>query len=246
MLNGGLVSAVATTGAVVAGVALFEAALVPAVVIGAAAILVPKVLPRNFQPFGRRRSKRAARGAAAGDTASGFRRILPDSLSDLTHVKMSRTLVKTITFRVIVTSLDFTANYLILQQASTAAGLSAISIVGGPLFYFLHESAWNYLVGKGHIKVKPESRFMNQPIVKTVTYRTFATIIEFTTNYVVVGDLATAALLSSFGFFLGPFVYYGHELAWEHFGEKNNRDGTARWSRPAPVVIDVEPVPSAV
>jgi hypothetical protein len=36
---------------------------------------------------------------------------------------------------------------------------------------------------------------------------------DFTTNYVVVGDLATAATLSAFGFVVGPFIYLGHEMA---------------------------------
>jgi uncharacterized membrane protein len=46
---------------------------------------------------------------------------------------------------------------------------------------------------------------------------TIATVVDFTTNYVVVGDVATAAGLSAFGFFLGRFVYFGHEKAWDHF-----------------------------
>jgi hypothetical protein len=33
-----------------------------------------------------------------------------------------------------------------------------------------------------------------------------------------VGDVATAEGLSAFGFVLGPFVYLGHEKAWDYFG----------------------------
>ena len=42
-------------------------------------------------------------------------------------------------------------------------------------------------------------------------------MMDFTTIYVVVGDLATAAGLSAFGFVVGPFVYIGHEKAWDYF-----------------------------
>jgi uncharacterized membrane protein len=225
----GLVTGVAAVGAIAAGAVVLEAALVPGLVIGAAAVLAPRVLP-----LGRRAAKKAR--SALKDT-------LPKSLGDLTHIQLSQSVVKTITFRVIVTTLDFTANYLILQEPTTAAGLSAISIVGGPLFYFTHETVWNYLVGSGKVQLAsrlPQSLAKNHPLVKTITYRAFATIVEFTTNYVVVGDVATAALLSSFGFFLGPFVYYGHELAWERFGAPEQ--SAARRRRP-PVIIDVEPVP---
>ena len=52
-------------------------------------------------------------------------------------------------------------------------------------------------------------------LAKTITYRTIATIVDFTTNYVVVGNIAEATILSATGFFLGPFVYFGHEKAWE-------------------------------
>lgn len=242
-LGRGLLAGAATTGVVAAGVVLFEAAFVPGLVIGAAAVLAPQLLQRR-----RPRAK------------PGLRSILPKSLGekigekigDLTHIRFTRSLAKTITFRVIVTSLDFAGNYLVLGEPTTAAGLSAINIVGGPLYYFVHETTWNYLSGSGKVDRAAQAgalRFLaNRPLAKTITYRTFATIVEFTTNYVVVRDLGTAALLSSFGFFLGPFVYYGHEFAWERLGTKNAAESVAPRRRPygrPPVIIDVDPVPVA-
>ena len=56
-------------------------------------------------------------------------------------------------------------------------------------------------------------------LAKTITYRTIATIVDFTTNYVVVGTVAAAMILSATGFVLGPFVYYGHEKAWEYLAD---------------------------
>jgi uncharacterized membrane protein len=236
-MNPSLTSTVATVGAFAVGAALFEVALLPGLAIGVAAVVAPRVLPMI-----RRQVKPADPAPQARPHRP--RRLLPTSLDDLSHIRFSRALVKTVTFRVIVTSLDFTANYLVLRDPGVAAGLSAISIVGGPLFYFMHESAWNYLVGSGKLKLAalrlPAALAKNHPLVKTITYRTMATIIEFTTNYVVVGDLATAALLSSFGFFLGPFVYYGHELAWERFAAPE----PAARRRRSPVIIDVEPEPA--
>ena len=46
---------------------------------------------------------------------------------------------------------------------------------------------------------------------------------DFTTNFVVVGDLATAAMLSASGFILGPFVYLGHEMVWDYYGSPGAR-----------------------
>ncbi|HTR87348.1 MAG TPA: DUF2061 domain-containing protein [Reyranella sp.] len=231
VINPTLTNAVIAVGAVAAGAAILEAALLPGLAIGVAAFVAPRLMPR-------RPRKAKPRPPEAEPTPEAKphrpRRFLPESLEELTHIRFSQSVMKTITFRVIVTSLDFTANYLILQNAAVAAGLSGISIVGGPLFYFIHESGWNYLVGSGKVAAT------HPALVKTITYRTFATLVEFTTNYVVVGDVATAALLSSFGFFLGPFVYYGHELAWERYGTREQ----ANRKRPPAVIIDVEPEPA--
>jgi hypothetical protein len=40
---------------------------------------------------------------------------------------------------------------------------------------------------------------------------------------VVIGDLVTAAGLSAFGFVVGPFVYLGHEMAWDHYNSPGER-----------------------
>ena len=49
-------------------------------------------------------------------------------------------------------------------------------------------------------------------------------------------DLAAAVGLSAFAFVIGPFVYWGHEKAWDHFGERKQADGGADNTRllPAP------------
>jgi uncharacterized membrane protein len=58
---------------------------------------------------------------------------------------------------------------------------------------------------------------MSRALAKTITFRTIATIMDFSVTYIVVRDLATAAGLSAFGFVVGPFVYYGHEKLWDRF-----------------------------
>jgi uncharacterized membrane protein len=44
------------------------------------------------------------------------------------------------------------------------------------------------------------------------------TSIEFTVNYIVIGELATAAGLSALAMVVAPLFYLGHEAAWNHFG----------------------------
>jgi uncharacterized membrane protein len=107
----------------------------------------------------------------------------------------------------------------------------------GPLFYLAHEAAWNYLgpPAGGDVNVKvnlpgqtdttdptaPKQIQMSRALAKTITFRTAATIMDFTTNYVFVGDVAIAAGLSAFAFVVGPFVYLGHEKLWDYYGARS-------------------------
>lgn len=59
---------------------------------------------------------------------------------------------------------------------------------------------------------------LSRTIWKTITFRGLVTTLDFSANYVALGSAAAAAGLSAFGFVIGPFVYLGHEMAWEKFG----------------------------
>ena len=103
--------------------------------------------------------------------------------------------------------------------SGTAAGLSSFALVVGPLFYLAHEGAWNYLgPARRHRSDRrawaaaagdtPTRGFtMSRALAKTITFRTIATVMDFSVTYFVVRDLAIAAGLSAFGFVVGPFVY---------------------------------------
>ena len=223
-----------TTGlTVLVGVALFEAALIPAVVVGGAAVLAPRYLPvlrRRLQPA---RHAKTGRRPAQARTAPGKPEI-GAPLAPLAGFGIRRAIAKTVTFRIIVTTLDFTANYIVIGELATAVGLSTFNLIAGPLFYLAHEATWNYLGPSKNVPVDVQISLrlcqgettrvgggggikISRALAKTVTYRAIATITDFTTNYVVVGDAVIAAGLSAFGFVLGPFVYFGHEKVWDYY-----------------------------
>lgn len=235
-LTNPLIATAATIGAVVAGAALFEAALIPGVLIGGTAVLAPEYLPK------------LGRGLRSLLNSSFWRRAEPEVSSVQTDIQLSfvplrftvkQAIAKTITFRIIVTTLDFSVNYVVLGELATAAGLSAFALVAGPLFYLGHETAWNYFGVSDErvdltnlLPVGPDAEApadarggftISRALAKTITYRTIATVVDFTTNYVVVGDLATAVGLSASGFILGPFVYWGHEKVWDRYGSPQER-----------------------
>lgn len=234
------------------GAALIEAALIPGLMIGGAAVLAPAVLPK----LGRRPQRRetpVARVARSAEPASVRRSGFLAPIRAVRKLEIKQAVLKTITFRVVVTAFDFGANFLILGDPTAAAGLSAISLVAGPVFYFAHETLWNYYgpaegpvavripvlrrAGRDDAPEEPRVLPVSRAIAKTISFRTAATVMDFTVNYVIVGDAATAAVLSAFGFVLGPFVYLGHEMAWDAFQRASRLDSapgarTSKSNRP--------------
>ena len=232
-----LLATAASIGVVVAGAALFEVALIPGVLIGGTAVLAPHYLPKLgrgvrslFNSSFRWRAAPAAPRPVRSDIDTSF---VPMRFT------VKQAIAKTITFRIIATTLDFSVNYLVLGELATAAGLSAFALVAGPLFYLGHETAWNYfgaadkrvdlaalLPVRADVAVSaaaPRGLTISRALAKTITYRTVVTIVDFTANFVVVGDLVTAAGLSASGFILGPFVYLGHEMVWDRYGSPGER-----------------------
>ena len=206
-------------------------------VIGGAAVLAPKYLPklrRGFKPLFGSSVRRPPRPKAPPPSRQAVN--APAAAPGGFAIKQA--VAKTITFRIIVTTLDFTTNYIVIGELATAAGLSAFALVAGPLLYLAHEMAWNRFgpsseagvpvrlpllsdatvpqTGRGELTI-------SRALAKTITFRTIATAVDFTANYVVVGDLATAAGLSAFAFVVGPFVYLGHEKLWDYYGSPRDR-----------------------
>src|SRR6516164_10352634 len=127
---------------IAAGAALLEVALVPGIVLGAAAVLAPEYLPKL-----RRHLSPPFNPSRVGTPRPAVPVLRPRHLrlpSSLAPFKIKQAVATTITFRIIVTTLDFSSNYLVIGEVATAAGLSTFSLVAGPLFYLAHETAWNY------------------------------------------------------------------------------------------------------
>ena len=253
----GVVGTVATLGAVAAGAAIVEAALVPGVLIGAAAILAPRLLPRGFlRGLGRRVRRTAPAPAARAPTVLSAAADAGEPASfDTWHA-----VAKTLTYRVMVTTVDFGANYVVIGELATAAGLSSLSLVAGPIAYFAHEAAWHYygppsarhsdpreaavhvpIPEMGEGKQNGRTRFasikVSRALAKTVTYEGVTAVSEFGANYFVVRDLAAAAGLAAFSVLIAPIVYYVHEKAWDYY------DATGTRSRAGPPALKLLAAP---
>jgi uncharacterized membrane protein len=243
----GVVGTVATLGAVAAGAAIVEAALIPGLLIGGAAVLAPRLLRRDLLSGFKDRSRRTAQSPgpsppSAHDTEA--------AASGEPVFDTWRAVVKTLTYRVMVTTADFGANYFVIGELATAAGLSSLSLVAGPIAYFAHEAAWHYygpvsakhsnpLEATVHLRIpgtaggeqNGRTRFanlkMSRALAKTVTYEGVTAVSEFSVNYFFVRDLAAAAGLTAFSIVISPFVYYVHEKAWDYYDATKARSPAA-------------------
>jgi uncharacterized membrane protein len=250
-VGSGAVGSVATLGAVAAGAAILEATLIPGLLIGGAAMLAPRLLPRKTLNGLWERRRRTAPSPAPAPSTPTARSTQPPSSADAASFDTWRAVVKTLTYRVMVTTVDFGANYFVLGELATAASLSSLSLVAGPIAYFAHEAAWHYYGSVSARRDDPHAAIVQVPIVqvpipgatqredngrarfasvtvsralaKTVTYEVVTGVSEFSVNYLFVRDLVAAAGLTAFSIAVAPFVYYVHEKAWDYYDTSKAR-----------------------
>jgi uncharacterized membrane protein len=235
-----ILGSVATLGAVAAGAAILEVALIPGLLIGGAAVLVPRLLPRDaLRGLGDRVRQAAPRPVMVASMPAAHSADVP-AFSAPASFDTWRAVVKTFTYRVMVTTVDFGANYFVIGELATAAGLSSLSLVAGPIAYFAHEAAWHRYgpasarhpnpleatvhvpipgaaAGEGNGRARLASVEVSRALAKTVTYEVVTAVSEFGANYVFVRDLVAAAGLTTFSIVIAPFVYYVHEKAWDYY-----------------------------
>lgn len=228
---------VTTMGLVVIGGVFVEAALIPGILLGCSAFIAPKVLRAIL------RSKKSKIQEFHDPVISNTKPVRSPLFAE--HIIMpTRSIAKMCTFRATSTGLDFAWNYAILGDVGVAAGLSSVSLVVAPLFYLIHETVWNIysvqysgsrriihdksqfggsLLSTNQFRITTSSD--NSKILKTITYRLFATVSEFGTNYVFARNLPQALSLTAFSATMGPFIYYGHEIIWEKLDTMAGRAG---------------------
>ncbi len=242
-----VVGMAAVFAAVAVGAATVEFALVPAMLIGGAAWLAPKALGKL-----RRRTKTASvrnRETPSASSKPGDHR--HSGFFNWRDVAITQSASKTVTFRVISTGLDFGWNYLLLGEVATAASLTGFSLIAAPTFYFLHETIWNRYWPRGAVDSEARTAFqissdtrrfaISKTMAKTITFRTFASISEFSVNYFVVRDVVLATKLSAFSIVAGPFIYVAHERAWVNYSRRKVRSKVGAKSAPSRLL----PAPSA-
>lgn len=235
-----IVGRVALLGAVAAGAAIVESALVPGLLIGGAAVLAPRLLPRGLLRGLEDGLRRTARSLVTAPSAPSAHSEAAQASGESVSFDARRAVAKTVTYRAIVTTVDFSVNFFVIGELVTAAGLSGLSLVGGPIAYFAHEAAWHYwgpasarqsnpleatvhvpIPGGAESEQNERTRLtgvkVSRALAKTVTYEGVTAVSEFSANYLFVRDFAAAAGMTAFSMVVAPLVYFIHEKAWDFY-----------------------------
>ena len=235
-----IVGRVALLGAVAAGAAIVESALVPGLLIGGAAVLAPRLLPRGLLRGLEDGLRRTARSLVTAPSAPSAHSEAAPASGESVSFDARRAVAKTVTYRAIVTTVDFSVNFFVIGELVTAAGLSGLSLVGGPIAYFAHEAAWHYwgpasarqsnpleatvhvpIPGGAESEQNERTRLtgvkVSRALAKTVTYEGVTAVSEFSANYLFVRDFAAAAGMTAFSMVVAPLVYFIHEKAWDFY-----------------------------
>jgi uncharacterized membrane protein len=83
--------------------------------------------------------------------------------SDIGGVKVSKTMAKTLTFRLFATASEFGVNYAAVRDIAMATKLSAFGFVAGPFIYLAHERAWERYEARHRRTEIPPPRLLAAP-----------------------------------------------------------------------------------
>jgi hypothetical protein len=128
----GVAGTVATVGAVAAGAAIAEAALIPGLLIGGAAVLAPRLLPRDLLSGLGEGLRRTAAALVPVPSAPTTHSAKASASSDAASFDTWHAVVKTFTYRVIVTTIDFGANYFVIGEPVTGQGCRVCRLSPAP------------------------------------------------------------------------------------------------------------------
>lgn len=122
-------------------------------------------------------------------------------------MKFSIGLAKTISWRVVASTITFVLVYIFSDgQAVLSGTLVAVEIITKMILYYLHDWSWFQLQGRWqNIKVSA---------IKTVTWRLIATATTTILSLVFIGEIDTSIKIGGGDLVVKMLFYFGHERIW--------------------------------
>ena len=121
---------------------------------------------------------------------------------------VKRSLVKTVTWRLIGSMDTFVVSYIVTGTFESALKIGGIGLCTKMIMYFVHELVWNKQ------KKKKKGLTVKRSFFKTMTGRMIGSLDTFIISLFVLEAVATAATIGGIGFFTKSILYFLHERVW--------------------------------
>ena len=119
---------------------------------------------------------------------------------------VKRSLVKTVTWRLIGSMDTFVVSYIVTGTFEVALKIGGIGLCTKMIMYFVHELVWS--------KQKKKELTAKRSFFKTMTWRMIGSLDTFIISLFVLEAVATAATIGGIGFFTKSILYFLHERSW--------------------------------
>jgi uncharacterized membrane protein len=126
-----------------------------------------------------------------------------------------RTIVKAISWRVLLTISHFVNGFIITGSLASAAAIAGWSAVINTGLYWLHERGWNWFQWNR----KPADGLFftdGQPrtVTKMITWRIIVNFTNFLIPYFMTGSFGKAAAFFTIAVFVNMALFYIHDRLW--------------------------------
>ena len=129
--------------------------------------------------------------------------------------KHPRTIVKTISWRVLLTISHFINGLIVTGSIAMGLKIAGWSLLINSGLYWLHERVWNWFQWN---KKPADGRFFQdghpRTTTKMFTWRAVVNFSNFFIPYFATGSLGTASAFFTIAVFVNMALFYGHERIW--------------------------------
>lgn len=127
----------------------------------------------------------------------------------------TRTILKVITWRVLLTISHVVNAFIITGSLITGLQIAGLAAVINSVLFWLHERAWNF--AQWNRKENGELYTEGQPrtLSKIITWRIAITLSNFFIPYIMTGSFGAAALFTGVATVVNMFIFWSHERVWD-------------------------------
>jgi uncharacterized membrane protein len=129
--------------------------------------------------------------------------------------KHPRTIIKVITWRILLTISHVVNAFIITGSIVTGLKIAGLAAIINSILFWLHERAWN--IAQWNRKADNNLEFYEgQPrsVSKIITWRVLITASNFIIPFIMTGSWGQAALFTGLATVVNMFIFWSHERIW--------------------------------